>query len=131
MVLHSLTVDREKGTHCLLTKGELNPKLALFLMCRLLRYKSTEWALEKQDVMSVCFNRAGTQLFTMQKHLPPTVFDIWNREPCYSFTSSDGGYRNSVTMKSGCFAGPRDEVQFKHFGSLVSRLYCPAFFHTQ
>lgn len=76
---------------------------------RLLRYKSTEWALEKQDVMSVCFNRAGTRLFTMQKHLPPTVFDIWNREPCYSFTSSDGGYRNSVTMKSGCFAGPRDE----------------------
>ena len=72
------------------------------------------WGVNKEDVMSVCFNRAGTQLFTLQKHLPPAVFDIWEREPRYSFTSSDGSYRNSVTMKSGCFAGPRDEVWENH-----------------
>ena len=60
--------------------------------------------------MSVCFNNSGTQLFTMLRQLPPCLYDIWNKEAKCLFIDNNGAYRNSVTMKSGCFLGLRDEV---------------------
>ena len=66
--------------------------------------------MSQDDCVSVCFSSTGTQLFTLQRQLPPCVFDIWSREAKYSFVDDTGVYRNSVTMKSGCFMGQRDEV---------------------
>ncbi len=47
----------------------------------------------------------------MMRKLPPCVFNIWERLAQFSFVDDTGGYRNTVTMKSGCFLGQRDEVR--------------------
>ena len=77
---------------------------------RILVYEPTWNPLFQQDVVSVCFDRSGTRVLTLQRQLPPTVFNIWEGKALYQLADDTRSYRNSVTMKTGCFLGHSDEV---------------------
>lgn len=57
--------------------------------------------------MSVCFDKSGRRLLALRRRLPAVVYDLCSEKHVAEF--SHLGYFNSCTMKSGCFAGDRDE----------------------
>ena len=77
-----------------------------------MKYQSTEHPVLREDGVSVCFNSTGTQLFSMYRRHAPTIHSLWEGRALYYFTDVHGAYRNSVTMKSGCFMGQDDEVSW-------------------
>ena len=91
----------------------------LLLSPSVLRYRSSQWTRRKEDSVSACFNSTGSQLFVLRKRQPPCLFSLWEEEPLFSFFDDSGGYRNSVTMKSGCFMGQNDEVESVYIKSLA------------
>lgn len=87
-------------------------------LCRVFNYSCARFPLPREDVVSVCFSRNGTHLFTMQRRQPAFLFETSQPDVKVKFVDESGGYMNSVTMKSGCFLGSSDEV---------SRLGCQYF----
>lgn len=75
-----------------------------------MKYQSTEHPVYREDGVSVCFNSSGTQLFSMYRHHAPALHSLWDSRALYYYSDVQGEYRNSVTMKSGCFMGQNDEV---------------------
>ncbi|CAF0993025.1 unnamed protein product, partial [Didymodactylos carnosus] len=63
--------------------------------------------LERVDGMSVCFNYNGTLLYALRRRLPPVLYKL-NEPIAYCQFDADN-YFNSCTMKTGCFAGDRDQ----------------------
>ena len=77
---------------------------------RVIAYKSSHGPSLREDAVSVCFNSTGTQLFSMYRRRAPTLHDLWESTALCHCSDITGAYRNSVTMKSGCFLGQNDEV---------------------
>ena len=75
--------------------------------------QSRFYPLKREDAVSVCFNTTGTQLFSMYRSRAPVLHTLWERSALCYFTDSSKKYRNSVTMKSGCFMGQSDEVMMR------------------
>ena len=61
----------------------------------------------KQNVMSVRFNRIGTQLIALRAKLRPALYDVNKTSPVCLF--DDEEFKNSCTLKSFCYAGDRDQ----------------------
>ena len=119
----STTLDRRKGgtdifplaiptiticpvSHLFVIKF-CHPVPSLF---RLVRYKCTTWPIVREDAVSACFDSTGQQLYVMHRMLPPCLYELWDEEARLSFMDNTGSYKNTVTMKSGCFMGQNDEV---------------------
>ena len=86
-------------------------KATVDLSClRLFGYQSAKFPVRSAETVSVTFNSTGSQVYTMSRNLPPTVCDTASPQIKWQFVDEEGTYRNSVTMKSGCFAGDRDEA---------------------
>uniref|UniRef100_A0A4W5Q5I7 Ddb1 and cul4 associated factor 5 n=1 Tax=Hucho hucho TaxID=62062 RepID=A0A4W5Q5I7_9TELE len=83
----------------------------------LLRYGGS---MSLQSAMSVRFNSAGTQLLALRRRLPPVLYELHSRLPIFQFDNQ--GYFNSCTMKSCCFAGDKDQVNFHQ-----SNVHCLCF----
>eukprot|EP00118_Oscarella_pearsei_P011064 m.71347 g.71347 ORF g.71347 m.71347 type:complete len:349 (+) comp35739_c0_seq2:681-1727(+) len=63
--------------------------------------------LSEQKTMSVTFNQAGTELLVLRRRLPPVLYNVFEPLPACQFLHE--GYLNACTMKSGCFAGDKDQ----------------------
>lgn len=83
--------------------------------CRMVNYKGTRYPTFSEDGVSVCFNSAGTQLFSMYRRNACTLHNLWETSALCIYSDVNGAYRNSVTMKSGCFMGQDDEVKFGRY----------------
>lgn len=60
-----------------------------------------------QNVMSVRFNKIGTQLVALRAKMRPVIYELNNSSPVFLF--DDESYSNSCTLKSCCFAGDSDQ----------------------
>ena len=76
---------------------------------RVRRYQGVGSVTLKENAVSVCFNKTGEQLFALYRGLSPCLFDLHEPKPVQCFVNDS--YRNMVTLKSGCFMGPHDEVR--------------------
>lgn len=61
----------------------------------------------KQNIMSVQFNESGKQLAAIRANLRPVIYELNDSNPKVVFDHQD--YRNKCTLKSGCFAGDKDQ----------------------
>lgn len=85
------------------------------------RYKShPNYSSTNQNVMSVSFNKYGTQLAVLRNKLRPVVYETNNTCPMYTLDAQ--GFSNSCTLKSCCFAGDKD--QYFVTGSDNFSVYC-------
>ena len=84
--------------------------------------KGNDWnrSSTNQNVMSVSFNRYGTQLIALRNKLRPVIYETNNTSPIFMFDAP--GFSNSCTLKSCCFAGDSD--QYLATGSDNFALYC-------
>jgi hypothetical protein len=64
-----------------------------------------------EDGVSICFNSTGTKVFSMYRYHAPVLHSLWESSALCYYGDLDGKYKNSVTMKSGCFMGQDDEVR--------------------
>lgn len=61
----------------------------------------------KGGCMNVRWDQTGRKILALRRRQTPVLYEIGNPEPIAQFVHSK--YENSVTMKSCCFAGLKDE----------------------
>lgn len=90
-------------------------KTSSFFFCRLLN--CVDYHHKKREAIYATFNSSGTQLLSLRRHMPPTVYDTDDYEKQCLFYHPDCCIWTSD--KIPCFAGDYDEFIF--VGSDINR----------
>ena len=96
-----------------------------FSLRRIFNYYSSKHLVFGEDVVSLSFSQDGKLLFAMQRRLPPCLYQTTQPSAAAIFLDEKGEYMNMVSMKSGCFVGPKDEVPMECVYSGTSLMQTP------